>query len=205
MYGPYDRKWNKWQSDPDIVQRFKSGTTGMPIVDAVMRELNQTGFMPFRARLFIPPYLSKDLRQDWRYGAEHLEEMLIDHNIADNYPRFASGAGVGTGRVWDFNIQTQSCKFDPDGTYIRTWVPELAKVPTAYIHDPQNMIKPLQRQYGVQIGGVHKDPSIKYYPLPIPCDKYTSMEATEKIARQMKPFFNAAEESDGSEEGKMNV
>jgi len=68
----------------------------------------------------------------------------------------------------------QSTKFDPDGIYIKTWVPELAGVPKAFIHDPWNMIKPLQKSYGVQIGGVHKDKSVKYYPLPIKCDKYTS-------------------------------
>lgn len=93
----------------------------------------------------------------------------------------------------------QSTKFDPDGKYIKMWVPELENVPSAFIHDPWNMLKPVQKKYGVQIGGVHTDKSLKYYPRPIKCEKYTSAAATEKVAKSMKSKFRAELSEDEDE------
>ena len=120
----------------DLINRWKQGTTGMPIVDAFMRELNETGWMGNRGRQIVASYLTLDLKQDWRYGAHHFEETLLDHDVQSNYGSWNSAAGVGTGRVNRFNTSLQSSKFDPDGEFIRTWCPELAEVPLELIHNP---------------------------------------------------------------------
>ena len=88
-----------------------------------------------------------------------------------NYGGWAGSAGIGAGRVNKFNTLLQSTKFDTQGEYIRTWVPELAKVPDDFIHDPWNM----PAQVAKKVGAV--------YPMPIPCEKYTGPEAAKKIKR----------------------
>ena len=80
-YGIYDRKYYNWQTDIEVVKRWKTGMTGMPIIDALMRELNATGFMPNRGRMVVACYFAMDLKQDWRYGMYHFEEKLIDHDV----------------------------------------------------------------------------------------------------------------------------
>lgn len=80
-YGIYNRSYYNWNTDMEIVNRWKEGRTGMPLIDALMRELNATGFMPNRGRMIVACYLTMDLKQDWRYGAHHFEEKLIDHDV----------------------------------------------------------------------------------------------------------------------------
>lgn len=155
----------------------------MPIVDALMREMNHTGFMPNRGRMVVACYLSQDLKQDWRWGAHWFEEKLIDHDVQSNYGGWSGAAGIGAGRVLVFNTTLQSTKFDPNGVYIKKWCPELAKVPLDYIHDPWNMPKSLQKASGVTIGDKADGEGILVYPQPIPCDKYTSSEAAKKVKR----------------------
>jgi len=148
-YGIYDRSHYRWQTDLEIIKRWRDGTTGMPIIDAFMRELNATGFMGNRGRQIVASYFSLDLRQDWRYGAHYFEEKLIDHDVQSNYGGWNAGSGIGPGKVLMFNTMTQSTKFDTYGDYIRTWVPELANVPLSHIHDPWNMPAPMQKKCGV--------------------------------------------------------
>lgn len=111
--------------DIETIKRWKEGKTGMPLIDACMRELNQTGWMSNRGRQIVASYLTLDLKQDWRYGAHHFEEMLIDHDVRSNYGGWSACAGLGPGRVNFFNTLLQSKKFDPKGEYIKLWVPEL--------------------------------------------------------------------------------
>jgi deoxyribodipyrimidine photo-lyase len=80
-YGIYNREYYSWATQPEIVARWREGRTGMPLIDAFMRELNKTGFMPNRGRMIVACYLTMDLKQDWRYGAAHFEEQLIDHDV----------------------------------------------------------------------------------------------------------------------------
>lgn len=150
-YGIYDRKYLNWQTNQDSVQRWKNGMTGMPIVDALMRELNATGFMPNRGRMIVASYLVCDLKQDWRFGAYHFEETLIDHDVQSNYGNWALQSLIA-GRAFAFNTLIQSPKFDGEGKYIRLWVPELESVPTALIHSPWDMPLAVQKKCGVQIG-----------------------------------------------------
>ena len=80
-YGIYDRTYYDWQTNAEIVDRWRKGKTGMPLIDALMRDMNQTGFMPNRGRMVVACYLTMDLKQDWRFGAHHFEQQLIDHDV----------------------------------------------------------------------------------------------------------------------------
>lgn len=148
-YGIYDRTYYAWKTDPETVERWRQGQTGMPIIDALMREMNHTGFMPNRGRMIVACYLVQDLKQDWRYGAHHFQEMLIDHDVTSNYGGWNFSSGIGPGRVLVFNSLKQSRDFDASGKYIKRWCPELKEIQSDYIHDPWNMPKSLQKSTGV--------------------------------------------------------
>jgi deoxyribodipyrimidine photo-lyase len=128
-----------WRNVPAEISAWKGGFTGYPIVDAGMRQLRETGWMHNRVRLIVGSFLVKDLLVDWRIGEKHFRHLLVDADVSQNVGNWQWVAGVGTDaapfhRV--FNPVTQSRQHDPDGAYIRRWVPELAKVPTEWIHEP---------------------------------------------------------------------
>ena len=164
-YGILDRDYYNWQTDEKVLQRWKDGQTGMPLVDALMREMNQTGFMSNRGRQIVACYLTMDLKQDWRYGAHYFEEKLIDSDVHSNYHGWSSSSGIGSGRVYLFNTLKQSRDFDKDGEFIKLWCPELKDVPVLNIHDPWTLSQTEQKKFG--IGDI--------YPLPIDCPKYTNL------------------------------
>ena len=111
----------------------------MPYIDALMRDMNATGFMPNRGRMAVSCYLTLDLKQDWRFGAHYFEEKLIDHDVHSNTGGWATQAGIGPGRINRFNSLKQSKDFDKAGFYIKSWCPELKNVPIKYIHNPWTM------------------------------------------------------------------
>ena len=96
-YGIYNRTYYNWVNDMNTIKRWREGRTGMPIVDALMREMNTTGFMPNRGRMVVASYFTMDLRQDWRYGAYHFEEKLIDHDVHSNTGGWNFSGGIGPG------------------------------------------------------------------------------------------------------------
>ncbi|MFF2087473.1 cryptochrome/photolyase family protein [Nocardia sp. NPDC058176] len=124
--------------DDKAVAAWKDGRTGYPIVDAGMRQLRAEGWMPGRARLIAASFLAKSLRQDWRVGAAHFLHWLVDGDLANNQLNWQWVAGTGTdtrpNRV--LNPLRQADRYDPDGTYVRRWLPELAHLPGARIHRP---------------------------------------------------------------------
>jgi len=129
----------KWSDDRRLLEAWKSGNTGYPIVDAGMRQLAATGFMHNRARMITASFLTKDLLIDWREGEAHFLRHLVDGDIAANNGGWQWCAGSGTDaqpyfRI--FNPVTQAGNFDPDGEYVRRWVPELAALQTPAIHAP---------------------------------------------------------------------
>lgn len=142
----------QWNSSPDMLRRWKEGTTGVPFVDANMRELNATGFMSNRGRQNVASYLVLDLNLDWRLGADYFESLLIDSDVCSNYGNWNAAAGLTGGRVNKFNLVKQSKDYDPHGDYIRTWVPELAKVPAPRLFEPWALSRSDQERYGVKIG-----------------------------------------------------
>lgn len=128
----------KWPGDPERFERWKSGTTGFPIVDAAMRELAQTGFMHNRCRMIAAMFLTKDLHLDWRLGESFFMQSLTDGEIASNNGGWQWSAGTGADAAPYFRIQnpwTQTKRYDPEATYIKTWVPELRDVPAAKISE----------------------------------------------------------------------
>jgi len=130
----------EWVQDEARLAAWQAGRTGFPLVDAGMRELAATGWMHNRARLVAGSFLTKDLHLDWRAGERHFQRLLLDGEPAQNNGNWQWVASVGVDpapafrRI--FNPTLQARRFDPDGAYIRRWVPELAAVPDARIHDP---------------------------------------------------------------------
>ena len=128
-----------WEYDMDQFTRWTDGKTGFPIVDAAMRQLSHTGYMHNRCRMIVASFLAKDLLIDWRMGEKWFMEHLIDGDFASNNGGwgFSASSGVDPQPYFRiFNPLLQSEKFDPDGQYIRKWVPELASVKGNAIHDP---------------------------------------------------------------------
>ncbi len=122
-------------------QRFEQwcqGRTGMPLVDANMRELLSTGYMSNRGRQVVASYLVHDLQQDWRHGAAWFEEHLLDYDAASNWGNWAYLAGIASDPRHQhmFNALRQARQYDPDATYVSLWLPELRSVPQALRHTP---------------------------------------------------------------------
>jgi deoxyribodipyrimidine photo-lyase len=152
----------KWQNSPADLEAWQQGLTGYPVVDAGMRQLAQLGWMHNRARMITASFLVKDLLVDWRLGENWFKENLLDGDPAANNGGWQWTAGTGTDAAPYFRIFNpilQSKKCDPQGSYIRRWVPELAGVPERYIHSPWEMPDDVGKQAGCVIG--------KDYPAPI--------------------------------------
>jgi deoxyribodipyrimidine photo-lyase len=129
----------EWRNDPGEIAAWKGGFTGYPVIDAGMRELRETGWMANRARMLCGSFLVKNLLVDWRIGERHFRHLLVDGDLPQNVGNWQWVAGTGPDAVAYnriFNPVTQSQKYDPDGTYIRRWVPELADLDAALIHAP---------------------------------------------------------------------
>ena len=149
----------------DLIVAWREGQTGYPVIDAAMRQLMATGFMPNRARMIVASFLTKDLLVDWRVGEAHFMEHLLDGDPASNLGGWQWAASVGTDaqpyfRV--FNPVTQAERFDPDGRYVRRWVPELAQVPTARIQAPWTMTRDEQVASGCRIGSDYPAPIVDH-------------------------------------------
>ena len=129
----------RWRNDPEEFVAWKDGKTGYPLVDAAMRQLIATGWMHNRARMIVASFLVKDLLIDWRWGESWFMQNLLDGDLAANNGGWQWTAGTGTDAAPYFRIFNpvlQSKKFDPDGDYIRKWVPELAHLDSSAIHAP---------------------------------------------------------------------
>jgi deoxyribodipyrimidine photo-lyase len=137
-YRDYRSGLRRWKHDDDALDAWRSGQTGFPIVDAGMRQLATEGFMHNRARLIVGSFLTKTLGIDWRAGAEHFEDLLVDADLANNRGNWQWVAGTGNdtrpNRV--LNPIRQARRFDPDGDYVRRFVPELAAIRGRAIHEP---------------------------------------------------------------------
>jgi len=132
--GPYREQWRRfpWENNEDWFDFWKEGQTGMPIIDAAMRQLNQTGWMHNRCRMIVASYLVKDLICDWRWGERAFMELEVDGDLAANNGgwQWSASSGMDPKPLRIFNPATQASKFDSAGDYIRQWVPELRHVNT---------------------------------------------------------------------------
>ncbi|MEK9620747.1 MAG: deoxyribodipyrimidine photo-lyase [Alphaproteobacteria bacterium] len=151
-----------WADNPDHLAKWQRGQTGYPIVDAAMRELWQTGYMHNRLRMVVGSFLVKNLRLHWHHGEAWFWDCLVDADLANNSASWQWIAGCGADaapyfRV--FNPVTQGQKFDPDGTFTRRFVPELAKLPVKYLFNPWEASAHILADAGVVLG--------ENYPRPI--------------------------------------
>ncbi|WP_050770888.1 FAD-binding domain-containing protein [Bacillus coahuilensis] len=168
----------EWEKDPDPFSKWTRGLTGYPMVDAGMRELWETGYMHNRVRMIVASFLVKHLLQPWQKGADWFLNTLVDADEANNALGWQWIAGTGTGsspffRI--FNPITQGKKFDPDGEYIKRWVPELRGVPKEYIHDMTEAPSSVLNTAGVELG--------KNYPYPIVEHKEARQRALERYEK----------------------
>lgn len=134
----YRDRGDDWRDDPGGLAAWQQGRTGYPVVDAAMRQLATEGFMHNRARMIVASFLTKDLCIDWRAGAAHFMRHLVDADVACNQLnwQWVAGTGTDTSRHRVFNPILQGRRFDPGGEYIRRYVPELAGLESAVVHDP---------------------------------------------------------------------
>jgi deoxyribodipyrimidine photo-lyase len=155
----------EFENDPAKFAAWREGRTGYPIVDAALRQINTTGYMHNRLRMIAASFLVKDLLVDWRWGERYFADALLDYDLASNNGGWQWAASTGCDaqpffRI--FNPVTQSERYDPDGKFIRRYVPELAALPAAQIHAPWRMSVAEQRASGVVIGRDYPPPIVDH-------------------------------------------
>ena len=166
-----------------LYQAWCEGKTGFPIVDAGMRQLNQTGWMHNRVRMIVASFLIKDLRIDWQSGERYFMQHLMDADVAANNGNWQWCASTGTDAMRGyrvFNPLLQSKKFDPKGEYIRRYVPELAKLSLAAIHEPHTMTVDDQERSSCRIGPDYPSPIVDHQRAR---QEYLDLGKAAKVAR----------------------
>jgi deoxyribodipyrimidine photo-lyase len=163
-----------WEQDWQRFELWQTGNTGFPLVDANMRELAATGFMSNRGRQNTASFLTKNLGIDWRMGAEWFESLLIDYDPCSNWGNWNYTAGTGNDArgFRFFNINKQAKDYDPQGEYVKHWLPELMEIPFTKIHQPWQLLAVEQKRFNVRLG--------VDYPHPV-VDLFTSAKANEEI------------------------
>ncbi len=170
-----------WADNPELAEAWRRGRTGMPLVDAGMRQLWETGWMHNRVRMVVGSFLVKNLLTDWRVGAAWFMDTLVDADMAQNTAGWQWVAGCGADaapyfRV--FNPVLQGEKFDPEGDYVRRFVPELARLPARWIHRPWEAPEAVLGAAGVRLG--------ENYPAPVVSPALSRARALEAYARMRR-------------------
>lgn len=161
----------KWENDFTLLQKWCEAKTGFPIIDAAMNQLNKTGYMHNRLRLIVASFLTKDLLIDYKFGEAYFAYKLLDYEQASNIGNWQWVSSMGTDRgqqIRFFNPSKQSEIFDPEGRFIKKYLPIFKNVPTKFLHEPWKYQKELS-SFGITLG--------KEYPLPI-----VNHEERKKIA-----------------------
>lgn len=167
-----------WREDPNLIEAWRHGNTGVPLIDAGMRELWHTGFMHNRVRMNVASYLTKNAGIHWRIGTRWFWDTLVDANLANNTLgwQWVAGSGPDAAPYFRiFNPVTQGRKFDPDGKYVRRWIPELSGFPDRYLHAPWSAPEAVRTEADVRLGD--------NYPEPILDLKQTRERALEDYAK----------------------
>jgi len=160
---PVYRGFNRDRHDPALVDAWKNGDTGFPMVDASMRCLRETGWLNFRMRAMCASVYFQVLQQPWLIGADHFHRHLIDSVAAINYTQWQSQCGlVGRPGLRLYNPRKQVRDQDPDGEFITRWVPELEPLPAAHLDRPERTPLAVQDECGVRIGEAYPYPVVDY-------------------------------------------
>lgn len=158
--GIQQKSLNK-STDHSEFKKWTDGKTGIPFVDANMRELNRTGYMSNRGRQNVASFLAQNMNFDWRWGAAWFESKLLDYDVCSNWGNWAYNSTVGHDpRNRYFNILNQARKYDKKGEYIRKWLPELSTLPKEFVHEPDKMTPDQQTLYEVNIGSDYPVPML---------------------------------------------
>ena len=162
---PMDKRFEQmpWRDDGEALAAWQRGRTGIPMVDAGMRELWHTGLMHNRVRMVVASFLCKHLLIDWRRGADWFEYTLLDADLPNNRMgwQWCAGSGVDAAPYFRvFNPASQGQRFDKDGDYVRRWVPELAKLPNKWLNQPWDAPHDVLKSAGVKLGGNYPKPLI---------------------------------------------
>lgn len=154
-----------WVEDTALLNAWQKGKTGVPMVDAGMRELWQTGYMHGRVRMIVGSFLVKNLRLHWRHGERWFRDTLVDADLANNSVNWQWIAGCGTDAapyLRIFNPVTQGQKFDPDGNYVRRFIPEIALLPDQYLFSPWETPEQTLKEAGIEPGITYPEPIVDF-------------------------------------------
>ena len=179
----YSKKFDKfpWQKNDKLLNSWKEGKTGYPIVDAGMREIYETGWMHNRGRMIVGSFLVKHLLIDWREGENYFRNCLVDFSEANNVSgwQWVAGSGADAAPYFRiFNPILQGEKFDKNGDYVKKWIPELSKIPNKFIHKPWEIDEKISKELNFIIG--------KDYPLPVVDHNFArerALKAFKKISK----------------------
>lgn len=152
-----------WRDSAELLKKWQQGITGIPMVDAGMRELWQTGYMHNRVRMIVGSFLVKNLRLHWRHGERWFWDTLVDADLANNSASWQWIAGCGADAAPYFRIfnpVTQGQKFDPEGEYIRKYIPELCDLPNKYLFNPWEAPDNILKLARVQLGSTYPNPIV---------------------------------------------
>ena len=168
-----------WQQNESLFEKWCHGQTGYPIVDAGMRELWQTGYMHNRVRMIVASFLVKNLLIHWRRGADWFWDCLVDADLANNSAswQWVAGSGADAAPYFRiFNPVTQGLKFDPDGEYVRRFVPEISRLPDKHLHDPSSAPSTV-----LEIAGVVLDSTYPKAMINLKTSRARALEAFSKL------------------------
>ena len=158
--GTKGEKPKSHKEDIDLFLTWAEGRTGIPFIDANMRELNETGFMSNRGRQNVASFLVNDLKLNWLMGAEYFESLLLDYDPCSNYGNWNYIAGVGADPREDryFNIISQARRYDPKGEYVKYWIPEIKDVPDSCVHTVDRLSQEELNTYNITLGKDYPEP-----------------------------------------------